>query len=62
MSFPPSPGGSRSRAYANPAVVAWVIIAGEHDEAAVIPAVSAPDVTASELSGTECSSMEARVP
>ena len=62
MSFPPSPGGSRSRAYANPAVVAWVIIAGEHDEAAVIPAVSAPDVTASVLSGTECSSMEARVP
>lgn len=47
VSFRPSPGGSRSRAYANPAVVARVIIAGEHDEtAAVILAVPARDVTA----------------
>jgi hypothetical protein len=62
VSFRPSAGGSRSRAYANPAVVARVIIAGEHDEAAVIPAVQAPDVTASVLSETEGSGMEARVP
>lgn len=62
VSFRPSPGGSRSRAYANPAVVARVINAGEHDEAAVIPAVPARDITASVLSGTECSGMEARVP
>jgi hypothetical protein len=37
VSFRPSPGGSRSRAYANPVVVARVIIAGKHDEAAVVP-------------------------
>lgn len=35
VSFRPSPGGSRSRTYSNPAVVARVIIAGQHDEAAV---------------------------
>jgi hypothetical protein len=35
VSFRPSPGGSRSRTYSDPAVVARVIIAGQHDEAAV---------------------------
>jgi len=36
VSFRPSPRGSRSRTYSNPAVVARVIIAGQHDEAAVM--------------------------
>lgn len=51
---------SRNRAYSNPAVVARVIIVGEQDESAVIPAMPARDVTASVLSGTGCTGMEAR--
>jgi hypothetical protein len=47
VSFRPSPGGSRSRAYSNPAVVARVVIFREHDESAVIPAMPTRDVTAS---------------
>jgi hypothetical protein len=35
VSFRPSPDGSRSRTYSNPAVVARVIIVGQHDEAGV---------------------------
>jgi hypothetical protein len=49
VSFRPSPGGSRSRTYSNPAVVARVVITREHDEAAVMPD---RDVTASVLSET----------
>jgi hypothetical protein len=55
VSFRPSPGGSRSRAYFNPYVVARVIIAGEHETVANLPA---RDVAAAERRGT----MEARVP
>ena len=38
VSFRPSPGGSRSRAYFNPYAVARVIIAGEHETAANLQA------------------------
>jgi hypothetical protein len=41
VSFRPSPGGANNRHYASPYVVARVIIAGQHDEAAA-------------LDGTEC--------
>ncbi len=55
VSFRPSPGGSRSRAYFNPNVVARVIIAGEHE---TVANVLARDVAATERRGT----MEAWVP
>jgi hypothetical protein len=45
VSFRPSPGGSRSRAYFNPYVVARVIIADEHETVANVPA---RDVAAAE--------------
>lgn len=38
VSFRPGPGGSRSRAYFNPYMVARVIIAGEHETVANLPA------------------------
>jgi hypothetical protein len=43
VSFRPSPGGRRARTYANPYAVARVIIAGQHETAADVPA---QDVTA----------------
>jgi hypothetical protein len=49
VSFRPSPGGSRSRAYSNPHVVARVIIAGEHETVANLPA---RDVAAAAQRGT----------
>jgi hypothetical protein len=55
VSFRPSPGGSRSRAYFNPNVVARVIITGEHETVANVPA---RDDAAAERRGT----MEAQVP
>jgi hypothetical protein len=45
VSFRPSPGGSRSRAYFNPYVVARAIIAGEHETVDDVPA---QDVAAAE--------------
>jgi hypothetical protein len=55
VSFRPSPGGSRSRAYSSPYVVARVIIAGEHETVAGVPA---RDAAAAEERGT----MGTRVP
>ena len=49
VSFRPNPDGSRRRAYSNPSAVARVIIAGEHETVANLPA---RDVTAAALRGT----------
>jgi hypothetical protein len=45
ISFRPSPSGSRSRTYSNPAVVARVIIVGKHDETAVTKVARDADQT-----------------
>ena len=59
VSFRPNPDGSRLRHYASPAVVARVILAREHDEAAAITPAYGPrggaDVTVDILA---CTGME----
>lgn len=55
VSFRPNPDGSRRRAYSNPYAVARVIIAGEHETDASVPA---RDAAAAERRDTT----ETRVP
>jgi hypothetical protein len=52
VSFRPNPDGSRIRYYADPHVVARVILVRQHDEAAAIDTTGHPvDVTAAVLAG-----------